>query len=86
MAVARQLVVLLSRGGEEPPEPLGRRARVALLVASDDEVGLDVATAHLQHVSVHRVKGGHRALLREHGARAVGELISKACPEGSEGK
>jgi hypothetical protein len=78
MATAMQLVFLLSRGGEETPEPLGRRARVMLFVASDDEVGLDMANEHLRIDVIHRVRGSHRALLGTSGVHSICTLIRKA--------
>jgi hypothetical protein len=78
MAVATQLLTLLSHGGEEPAEPLGRRARVELFIASEDDVGVEMARDHLPQVHVHRVCGGHRDILVGRSASEVGKLISDA--------
>lgn len=75
MEVVQQLVGLIGRGGEEPPAPLGACAQVRLFVASDDAVGLETASEYLPHVAVHRIRAGHRALLRRHGAREVAERM-----------
>ena len=85
MAVARGLVEALTQGGEGPPAPLGGRARVSLFVASDDEVGVDLASQHLPHVPVRRVHSNHRGLLHGRAAQAVAELIcgTGSAPDGA---
>jgi len=78
LSVARQLVSLLTRGGERSPELLGTIARVELFVASEDQVGADVLVEYLPHVPVHMLAGRHRALLSGSSACRIGELISFA--------
>ena len=79
MVVASQLLSLLAKGGEEPAEPLGRRSRVELFIASEDDVGVDLAREHLPRVHIHRVCGGHREILR---GRSAGDLQSSLATRG----
>ena len=78
MVVASQLLSLLAKGGEEPAEPLGRRSRVELFIASEDDVGVDLAREHLPRVHIHRVCGGHREILRGRSAGELAKLVSDA--------
>jgi hypothetical protein len=77
MPEAQQLVTLLARGGESMPKPLGTRAHVSVFVASDDAVGLGLASQYLPHGCMHRVRGSHRALLRRRGASDIGALLGR---------
>jgi len=80
VAMADKLVSLLASGGDESiseiPSRLGQS--IALFIASDDEVGVEVTTNHLPLVDMQRVRGGHRDLLSSTRAGEVAELINMA--------